>query len=63
MHAAGMECISYLQKMFIKAAGRFYAGHCKRDGKLGDELLQTAMSETNLPEARLRNERARTFFN
>lgn len=28
----------------------------------GDELLQTAMQETNLPEARLRNERARTVF-
>lgn len=28
----------------------------------GDELIQTAMKETNLPEARLRNERARTIF-
>src|SRR6185503_7001384 len=28
----------------------------------GDELIQTAMRETNLPEARLRNERARTAF-
>jgi len=28
----------------------------------GDELIQTAMRETNLPEARLRNERARTMF-
>ena len=28
----------------------------------GDELIQTAMRETNLPEARLRNERARTQF-
>lgn len=28
----------------------------------GDELLQTAMQETNLAEARLRNERARTIF-
>src|SRR5580704_6503459 len=28
----------------------------------GDELIQTAMKETNLPEARLRNERARTMF-
>jgi NADP-dependent aldehyde dehydrogenase len=28
----------------------------------GDELIQTAMRETNLPEARLRNERARTIF-
>lgn len=28
----------------------------------GDELLQTTMQETNLPEARLRNERARTVF-
>lgn len=29
---------------------------------LGDELLQVAGRETNLPEARLRNERARTMF-
>jgi alpha-ketoglutaric semialdehyde dehydrogenase len=28
----------------------------------GDELIQTAMRETNLPETRLRNERARTMF-
>src|ERR1700730_10702435 len=29
---------------------------------LGDELIQTAMKETNLPETRLRTERARTIF-
>ena len=28
----------------------------------GDLLIQTAMRETNLPEARLKNERARTIF-
>jgi alpha-ketoglutaric semialdehyde dehydrogenase len=28
----------------------------------GDELIQTAMRETHLPEARLKNERARTVF-
>lgn len=28
----------------------------------GDELIHTAMRETNLPEARLRNERGRTVF-
>ncbi len=28
----------------------------------GDELIKVAMEETNLPEARLRNERARTIF-
>jgi 2,5-dioxopentanoate dehydrogenase len=28
----------------------------------GDELVQTAMRETNLPEVRIRNERARTIF-
>jgi 2,5-dioxopentanoate dehydrogenase len=28
----------------------------------GDELIQIAMRETNLPEVRLRNERARTMF-
>ncbi len=31
-------------------------------GKLGDELLQVTAEETSLPEARLRNERARTMF-
>lgn len=30
--------------------------------KLGDELLETTGRETNLPEPRLRNERARTLF-
>jgi len=29
---------------------------------LGDELIRTAMEETNLPEARLKGERARTIF-
>jgi NADP-dependent aldehyde dehydrogenase len=29
---------------------------------LGDELIRTAMTETHLPEARLKNERARTIF-
>ena len=28
----------------------------------GDELIQTAMRETNLPEARMRNEKGRTIF-
>lgn len=28
----------------------------------GDEIIQTAMRETNLPEARLKNERVRTVF-
>ena len=28
----------------------------------GDELIQTTMKETNLPEARLRNEKGRTIF-
>src|SRR5688572_4996334 len=28
----------------------------------GDELIQTAMQETHLPEARLKNEKARTVF-
>ena len=28
----------------------------------GDALIHTAMQETNLPEARLRGERARTIF-
>lgn len=29
---------------------------------LGDELIETAMAETNLPQARLQGERARTMF-
>jgi len=29
---------------------------------IGDELIQTVMEETHLPEARLKNERARTIF-
>ena len=33
-----------------------------RELEAADELIQTAMQETNLPEARLRNEKARTVF-
>ena len=58
-----MESISYLPEIIIETTGRFYAGHCNRNGKIcGDELLNVTGEETNLPEARLRNERARTIF-
>jgi NADP-dependent aldehyde dehydrogenase len=58
-----MDCISYLQKNEFETTGRFHADNCVELEACGDELIQTAMRETNLPEARMRNERAEQFFN
>src|SRR5690349_12114536 len=50
------------RKLSLKQRADFMRTIAKEMGDLGDELLTTAGEETNLPEARLRNERARTIF-
>jgi len=50
------------RKLSLKQRAGFMHAIAKEIENLGDELIQTAMQETNLPEARLRNERARTIY-
>ena len=50
------------RKLSLKQRADFMQAIAKQLEDDGNELIQTAMSETNLPEARLRNERARTIF-
>lgn len=45
-----------------KERAAFMRAIAKEIEHAGDELIQTAMQETNLPEARLRGEKARTIF-
>jgi len=61
MNAAWQAFLVYRQTTLRQRADlmRRIAGEMEA---AGDELIQTAMRETNLPEARLRNERARTMF-
>lgn len=46
----------------LKQRADFMRASAREIEALGDELLQVTARETNLPEARLRNERARTMF-
>ncbi len=50
------------RRLFLKQRADFMCTVAREIEALGDELLQVAGRETNLPEARLRNERARTMF-
>ena len=50
------------RKMSLKQRADFMRAIAIELEACGDELIQTTMRETNLPEARLRNERARTIF-
>lgn len=50
------------RKMSLKQRADFMRAIAVELESCGDELIQTAMRETNLPEARLRNERGRTIF-
>ena len=63
---AALEAAYAVSALFRKTdrARRAALMHAIADGleQSGDELLQVAMAETNLPEARLRGERARTVF-
>ena len=50
------------RKLSLKQRADFMRAIAVELEACGDELIQTAMRETNLPEARLRNERGRTIF-
>jgi alpha-ketoglutaric semialdehyde dehydrogenase len=50
------------RKLSLKQRAAFMKAVVVELENCGDALIQTAMSETNLPEARLRGERARTIF-
>jgi 2,5-dioxopentanoate dehydrogenase len=50
------------RKFPIAKRAAFMRAIAKELEAAGDELIQTAMRETNLPEARLRGERGRTIF-
>jgi 2,5-dioxopentanoate dehydrogenase len=50
------------RKMSLKQRAGFMRVIALELDACGDELIQTAMRETNLPEARLRNERGRTIL-
>jgi alpha-ketoglutaric semialdehyde dehydrogenase len=50
------------RKCSLKQRADFMRAIAKEIEYLGDELLKVTGEETNLPEARLRNERARTMF-
>lgn len=50
------------RKVSISQRAAFMRAIASGLNEAGDELIQTAMAETNLPEARLRNEKARTAF-
>ena len=50
------------RKLSLKQRAGFMRSISVELENCGDALIQTAMQETNLPEARLRGERARTIF-
>ena len=50
------------RKFSLKERAAFMKAIAVELESCGDSLIQTAMQETNLPEARLRGERARTIF-
>ncbi len=50
------------RKCSLKQRADFMRAIARELDALGDELLKVAGEETNLPEARLRNERGRTIF-
>lgn len=56
------EAFHQYRKRSLKQRALFMRQIAQEMESLGDELLQVAMTETNLPEARLRNERNRTIF-
>lgn len=50
------------RKLSLQQRADFMRAIAKELEACGDELIQVAMNETNLPEARMRGERARTIF-
>jgi NADP-dependent aldehyde dehydrogenase len=58
---AGQAFHAY-KKFSLKQRAGFMRAVAKELENLGDELIQTSHEETHLPEARLKNEKARTIF-
>ncbi|MDQ6844316.1 MAG: aldehyde dehydrogenase family protein, partial [Bacteroidota bacterium] len=50
------------RKLSLKQRSDFMKAIAVELEACGDDLIRVAMQETNLPEPRLRNERARTIF-
>ena len=61
MNSAWSAFLPY-RKLSLKQRAAFMHAIATGLENSGDELIQIAMQETNLPEARLRNERTRTVF-
>ena len=61
MHQA-WKAFHVYRKCSLKQRADFMRAIAKELEACGDELIKVTMSETNLPEARLRNERGRTIF-
>lgn len=59
---AAWKAFHVYRKCSLKQRAGFMRAIAKELEAAGDELIHTAMQETNLPEARLRGERARTIF-
>jgi 2,5-dioxopentanoate dehydrogenase len=56
------EAFHLYRKLPLQKRANFMRSIAKEIEALGDELIQVAGEETNLPEARLRGERGRTMF-
>ncbi len=56
------NAFQHYKKLSLKARASFMRCTAEEIDALGDDLLEVAARETNLPEARLRNESARTVF-
>ena len=61
MEAAYEASVAFRKMSLQQRAALMYAIADKLENS-GDDLIQTAMAETHLPEARLRGERGRTIF-
>ncbi len=61
MHQA-WQAFHIYRKFSLKHRADFMRAIALELENLGDEIIQIAMQETNLPEARLKGERARTIF-
>jgi len=59
---ASWEAFHVYRKLSLKQRAGFMRAIAKELEAAGDELIRTAMQETNLPEARLRGERGRTIY-
>ena len=60
--AKAVDAFHEYKKYSLKQRADFMRAIAVEIDALGDELINTAASETNLPTARLNGERARTIF-